>query len=67
MGKHWAIEIDSTEESIQYLRGDRQVDPSTPYEAEQLWRRLKKLYFISVRVRRTTKEEDRKLSLDTLD
>jgi hypothetical protein len=65
MGKHWAVETESSKEGradVDFVRGDRPDDPQTPEDAEKEWRRLRQLYFLSgVTVRRTTDEEDVRL------
>jgi hypothetical protein len=62
-GKHWAVEserptLNSTETDTDYVRG---LDAETAKEAEAFWRKSYKLYFIKVKVRRTTPEEDKRL------
>lgn len=65
MGKHWAIETESSREGradVDFVRGDRPEDPQDAEAAEKEWRRMRQLYFLpGVTARRTTDEEDVRL------
>lgn len=54
-GKHWAVEVGS---ETNYIPGS---DADTAREAERVWRETRRLYFMTVMVRRTTPEEDQRL------
>lgn len=54
---NWAIECEGTTD---YIRGE---NAETHAEAEAEWRRLRGLHFLTVSVRRTTEDEDRRLAV----
>lgn len=65
MGKHWAIETESSRAGradVDFIRGDRPEDPQDAEAAEKEWRQVRQLFFLpGVTARRTTEEEDARL------
>ena len=59
MPKHWAVTSGSKRKPhVEYIHGD---DADSAEAAEKEWRRIHRLYFMPVTVRRTTDDEDRQL------
>lgn len=64
MGKHWAIVFHdpALADIPEFVQGDRPDDPKSAKEAERAWRLTRRLLYIPVTVRRTTADEDQRLS-----
>jgi hypothetical protein len=56
---HWAVTYSDCN-NTDYISGD---DAATAQDAERIARDARRLHFLAVTVRRTTQEEDRRLSL----